>query len=88
MDQFAGYKSELDSPGSNAEAVTPSDTVDLPHVSRTLYIGAAGGGNISIIPRDGEVAVPHLVYDGQELRLRVRRVMATGTDCTGIVCWY
>lgn len=68
--------------------VTPSDTNELPFVTRKLYI--AGAGNIKIVARGDSVAnaVTIAVSAGQILDVACRQVFATGTTATGIVGGY
>ncbi|WJR67242.1 hypothetical protein QTA58_00260 [Neorhizobium sp. CSC1952] len=77
------YGADVDvlGPASNAEAVTPSDSTDLTHVSRGLYVGVAG--DISVIMRGGQT-VTISVQAGLH-PLAVSRVRASGTTATGIV---
>jgi hypothetical protein len=77
------YGADIDivGPASNAEVVTPSDSADLTHVSRALYVGVAG--NMSVVMRGGQT-VTFAVQAGIH-PLAVSRVRATGTTATGIV---
>lgn len=67
------------------DAVTPSDTVDLPGgVCRSLLI--AVGGTLSVIRSDGnqvDLTVPAGMFYGY-----VARVRASGTAATGITAMY
>lgn len=65
-----------------ANAVTPSDTADLPLVYRHFVIGV--GGTITFMRWDGTL-VPYTAIAGQKISLLARRVMATGTAATNIV---
>jgi hypothetical protein len=65
----------------NAAAATPSDTTDLPSVSRALLARVAG--DISVITIDGTtIALP--VQAGVIFPISAKRVRATGTTATGI----
>lgn len=68
-------------PASNGEEVTPSDSTDLTHVSRGLYIGVAG--TISVVMRGGQTL--SITVEAGLHPLAVSRVRATGTTATGIV---
>lgn len=70
-------------PASHAEAVTPSDTVDLVVVSRALWIG--GAGTITVILLSGATVLFSGIPAGTLLPLRVSRVKSTGTTATLIV---
>jgi hypothetical protein len=69
---------------TRAQAVTPSDTVDLTNVSRALYVGGAGA--VTVILADFATTVAFAaVPAGSILPVRVSRVKATGTAATSIV---
>ncbi len=71
-------------PFTRAAAVTLSDTVDLPFVSRALYVG--GAGDIVLWPVDSVGTVTlKAVPVGTMLNIRVRRVSATLTTATNLV---
>ncbi len=82
-DSHSGMLGTLASPCSYAEAVTPSDTVDLTLVSRALYVG--GGGAISVITAGGQTVTLSGVVTGSILPIRVSRVRNTSTTATNIV---
>lgn len=63
-------------------AVTPSDSVDLPFIPRTLYVSVAGSVKVTMM--DGSVdTYPNLIAGRHPIR--ATRVWATGTTATGIV---
>lgn len=67
-------------------AVTPNDSTDLTHGQcRALFVGT--GGNVAVLNDDGD-SVTFAVGDGQVLPIRTTRVLATGTDASGIVALY
>jgi hypothetical protein len=41
-DKFGNFQGGLQSPPSNSFVITPSDTNELPFVTRAVYVGAAG----------------------------------------------
>jgi hypothetical protein len=82
-DNFERFKSDLDSPVTGGEAVTPSDVTDLTKTSRCLWV--ARGGNISVIMKDGMTLTWEDVPGGSHVFARVSRVRATGTTATGIL---
>ncbi len=65
-------------PATSVFAVaTWSGTVDLPYVTRAVYIGS--GGSLQVTMQDGSaVTIPGLVA-GTMLPLRIKQVIATGT---------
>ena len=64
-----------------ARAVTTSDSASQSYVG--LYIG--GAGNVAVTGEDGQDVTFTAVPVGTVLRLRVRKVKATGTTATNIV---
>jgi len=72
-------------PARRAAAVTLSDTVDLPEVSRALHVGVAG--DIAVIMADDATSVV-LKDVGGDVAYMVKRVLATGTTATDIVALY
>lgn len=81
IDNFNSHAVSLTAPPSSAAQVTPSDLVDLPFVSRALYIGTAG--DLRVLTRDGQ-DVTYRNVSGTKV-LRVARVFATGTTAADIV---
>lgn len=69
-------------PYTLTQAVTPSDTVDLPFVAYAFQIGT--GGTISVMDLDGLIT-QWTVASGNTLHARGKRVMATGTGALLIV---
>ena len=82
-DSFAGMQTLLSDPCAYAEAVTPSDTVDLTITSRALYVG--GGGAISVLTAKGQTVTFSGVVTGTILPIRVARVNSTSTTATSIL---
>lgn len=83
VDRFSSLSSALTSPATHAEAVTPSDSVELTNVSRALWIG--GAGNLAVVTAEGETVTFASVGAGTLLALRVQQVLSTGTTATLIV---
>lgn len=85
-DPFEKFGSAIDSPARYAEAVTPSNSADLPTVARGLYTGA--GGSIAVY-MEGDDSGTSVVFSdapaGAVIPIRVRRVLSTGTTATNIV---
>lgn len=82
-DSFAGMQALLSDPCSHAEAVTPSDTVDLTITSRALFVGGAGA--LAVVTAKGQTVTFTGVVAGTVLPLRVSRVMSTNTSASNIV---
>lgn len=70
-------------PASALETITPSNTIDLGHVTRYLYVGVAG--NVQVTMQNGTIGNLGTLAAGHLHELRVRRVWVTGTTATGIV---
>lgn len=67
-----------------AFAVTPDDNVDLPEISRMLYIGT--GGDVTVLLADDVAPVLlKAVPTGSMLHIRAKRVLAAGTGALFIV---
>lgn len=64
-------------------AITPSDSVDLPSVTRGVYVG--GDGNVVAVSEAGVAVTFENVSAGAILPIRARRINATGTTATGLV---
>jgi hypothetical protein len=85
IDDFQSYISNLQSPLSRAEAVTPDDANDLTHLTRAIYLGT--GGTVKLSLEDG-TAVTFTDMAAGWHPLRVARVWDTGTSAADIVgCW-
>jgi hypothetical protein len=69
------------SPPSNAAAVLPDDGVDLPSVSRAIYVGTAG--DVAVITENGQNVI-YKNLSGTKV-LRARRLLATGTTATDLI---
>lgn len=71
----------LMAPAANAAAVTPHDTNSQP--GKALYVGI--GGDVALQTEVGDDVTFPGVPSGFILPVRFRRVLATGTDATGLV---
>lgn len=70
-------------PSGSFSAITPSDSVDLPSVTRGVYVG--GDGNVVAVSEAGVAVTFANVSAGAILPIRARRINATGTTATGLV---
>ena len=68
-------------PADYGFAITPSDSVDLPRVTRAIF--AAGGGTVAWHNMAGALQTTTFI-DGDRIAIKARRVLATGTTATGI----
>lgn len=72
-------------PITNAYAVTPSDTEDLPFCPRVLILDAAGTVKMNLLGGNTEVSVPLVAGFNP---IRPTRVFSTGTSAVTIVAGY
>lgn len=82
---LSGYEPSADEPATDAVAVTPSDTDDLPFAARALYIGVTGDVNVVMANDDGGTAVLFKAVPVGILPVAVRKVKAASTTATNIV---
>jgi hypothetical protein len=84
----AANSNTVNSPVTGMDAVTPSDTIDLPGgTCRAIWAGVAG--NVAIIAADDSAAVTLKgVPAGQWTPVQAKRVMSTNTTATDIVAGY
>lgn len=84
-DPFAAHTSGLESPASGLFPIQPNDGVELPTVTRAINVAQAGQVHVETI--QGTTATLY-VAAGIAFPVRARRILATGTDATGIVGLY
>ena len=72
----------MEQPATKALAVTPSNSVELPFVTRALYIGTLGDLKVKMYGNQQEITFIQVVG---LLPIRVDQVFATGTDADDIV---
>jgi hypothetical protein len=80
-DNFAEYRTGLDSPGEDGFDITPNNDNDLPQVTRALYI--TGAGDVRFTTRKGTTLTWSFPAN-YLFTMRVSRVHVTGTTATGI----
>jgi len=68
---------------SQAETVTKSDTVDLAHPSRWIYVGGAGAVNLLTI--SGTTVTFAAVPVGTLIPIRAVRINSTSTTATNLL---
>jgi hypothetical protein len=78
QDPFINTQGGLQSPCRSTFVITPSDTNELPFVTRAIYIGSAGNLTARLAGDTASVAFNGLA-PGTVLPLRVRQIFATGT---------
>lgn len=87
-DAYAAYSPAPGAPARRAEAVTPSDTVDLTAYAKALYVGVSG--DVKLIPAGaaGGAAVTLKNHPVGYLPVQCSRVLATGTTAASLVALY
>lgn len=74
-------------PTTNAFAITPSDDAFFSQPTREIYVGGAGDLKVVMLKTDTAVTFK-AVPVGTTLRIRVRKVLATGTTATQLLGLY
>jgi hypothetical protein len=82
-DEFRRHEAGLTSPAERAEAIVPSDAIDLPRATRALYVGQ--GGDVALRMVSGTTVTFTGMQGGMIYPLRVARVLASGTTAAGLV---
>ena len=82
-DHFSGHGAGLESPATGLLPITPSDSNDLAMIPRALMVAEAG--DVAVVMKDGSTGILPALQPGVPYPVRVRRVLVTGTEATGIV---
>ncbi len=82
-DDFENYTSGLTSPARDAEVIVPNDAIDLPFVTRGIYVGSVG--SLQVQMAGGQIVTFENVLAGVVYPLRAARVMATGTTAADLL---
>jgi hypothetical protein len=85
-DKFVTYSGGMDSPATGGFAVTKSDATVFSQPTRFLWVG--GVGDVAVRMLDGTTPIFSAVPTGTLLRIRVDKVLSTGTTATLIVGLY
>jgi len=81
-DKYASYSNGLNGPVDEWVTVTPDDNADLPFLPKAIHV--AGSGSVVCVSASGSQAT-FVFGSGEDKRIRPVRILATGTDATGIV---
>jgi hypothetical protein len=87
QDTFVNTQGGLQSPCRNSFVITPSDTNELPFVTRAIYVGGTGDINLRLADDTGSQIIKSVPV-GAMLPLRVRQIYATSTGATQLVGLY
>lgn len=86
-DKFDSYSPSLTAPASSGSPVSPSDTASLPTHSRAIFVGTGGSLALELVgSSEGEVLTLQNVQAGMVYPLRVRKIRASGTTASGLIC--
>jgi hypothetical protein len=81
-DRFLGVTGDLDDPGLDAFAVTPSSSA-LTYTARALYIGSVG--DVQVVTASGSTVTFTAVPTGTILPIRCTKVLSGATTAGSIV---
>ena len=84
VNPFKGNTPGLETPATNAVAITPNDSTDVPIMHRAIYVGVEGD---VVIQDQSGTQVTFKSVQGV-LPIRPKRVLATGTTATDIIGLY
>ncbi|MEL6957811.1 MAG: hypothetical protein AAGL89_02525, partial [Pseudomonadota bacterium] len=82
LDHFSDFDTTPNSPIAGGFDVTPSDSTDLPQVTRGIMVSAAG--DVFVTLKSGDQLILPGLTPGVIYPVRVARVWAAGTSATGI----
>lgn len=85
-DTFKAFKTMLTAPAEDQYDITPNDAVDLPKVTRGIYVGTSG--NLKFTSAKGTTTTYYNLAAGVQHSMRVSRVWSTGTTAANIVGVY
>lgn len=82
-DRFEGMAIGYDAPAFHGFSITPNDSTDLSEITRAIWVG--GAGDITLVLMSGATLTLPSIPAGTLMPIRAARIMATGTDATGLV---
>lgn len=87
VDDFASnpQRGSVVAPLDHLAIVTPSDSVDLSHVSRALYLSAVGAVKLTTVGGETVTIASGVLAAGVLHPIRATRIFATGTDAITII---
>lgn len=81
-DRFEGMAISYDAPAIHGFSITPNDSTDLSEVTRAIWVG--GAGDLALVLMSGATLTLPSVPAGTLIPVRAARILATGTDATGL----
>lgn len=83
-DNFSGFSDSPIAPAADCFAIAPSDSQELPTVTKAIYVGT--GGDVVLRPVGGADFITFRnVPEGGILDIRARAVRSTGTTAADLV---
>jgi hypothetical protein len=86
-DPFVNFQPGLQTPVRNSFAITPSDSAELPFVTRAIFVGSAVDITARLADDTASVTFK-AVAAGSMLPIRARQIYATGTNASLMVGFY
>jgi hypothetical protein len=83
-DTFASLADSPISPSRAPFAITPSDTLVLPTITKAIYVGTGGSVTVRGVDASADVLYKN-VPSGSYLQVRASYVRATGTTAADLV---
>ena len=80
-DDFERFSDTLTSPATAAQPIVPSDTEELAHATRGLFVGQSGDATVKML--SGDVTTLKNLQAGTIYPIRICQVLATGTTASG-----
>lgn len=84
--KFKTRYTNLESPIVNMFTITPSDSSNLPFVTRALYVG--GDGDVKLTTLGDETVTMTGMKAGVIYPIRVKKVFDSDTSATGLIGMY
>jgi len=85
-DPYESHTTEAIAPVSHGYSITPNDSNNLATYCRSVYVGVDGDLTVDLV--GGDTVTFKNVVGGTFFEIRVKRVYATGTTATDLVCVY
>ena len=84
LDPFSTTSDSLIAPARTAFNLVASDTDDLPHATKAVYVGTGGDIVMRAIGSDTDVALLNVVT-GSVLAIRIKAIRITGTTAQNLI---